>query len=388
MKNLLCFILLLVGTHTFAQKKVQGIILDVETNKPIEYVMLIGNNSGKSTVTNYEGRFNFNMPKEDTKLIIKHINYFTKEIKVSNNQSFQIKLQSSTESLEEIVILKTSIKSEIEKAIKTSQDNFAKDLKVNAFYREMLYINGEMYEYEDADLAYFLQNINKSNVIVNESRNVKFTNNEAKKFDSLTFMRYHWTDFKDIVSHEFNFKLIKDIISNKEYDLFITSKKASDGTELFILNFKPIQNAKKAILKGTMVYGANDYLIREIKTDLDDLFLQNSEFAQQNNHRFKKSFYNQTTIFKLFQNKYTLAYTSYRIFGVSEVFNQLTKVGGFKELLIDSVEENFENPNKNNFYIHSTLKPLGKNYSTKYWEKFNVVPLTFKEEQFLKKINQ
>lgn len=388
MKNLLCFILLLVGTHTFAQKKVQGIILDVETNKPIEYVMLIGNNSGKSTVTNYEGRFNFNMPKEDTKLIIKHINYFTKEIKVSNNQSFQIKLQSSTESLEEIVILKTSIKSEIEKAIKTSQDNFAKDLKVNAFYREMLYINGEMYEYEDADLAYFLQNINKSNVIVNESRNVKFTNNEAKKFDSLTFMRYHWTDFKDIVSHEFNFKLIKDIISNKEYDLFITSKKASDGTELFILNFKPIQNAKKAILKGTMVYGANDYLIREIKTDLDDLFLQNSEFAQQNNHRFKKSFYNQTTIFKLFQNKYTLAYTSYRIFGVSEVFNQLTKVGGFKELLIDSVEEKFENPNKNNFYIHNTLKPLGKNYSTKYWEKFNVVPLTFKEEQFLKKINQ
>lgn len=377
----------MVSTYTFAQKKVQGIIKDTETNKPIEYVMLIGNNSGKSTVTNYEGRFNFNMPKEDTKLIIKHLNYFTKEIKVTNNQSLQIKLQSSTESLEEIVILKTSIKTEIEKAIKTSQDNFSNNLKINTFYREMLYINGEMYEYEDADLAYYLPNINKSNVVVNASRSVKFTNKEAKKFDSLTYIRYQWNDFKDIVSQEFNFKLIKDIISNKEYDTYLTAKTASDGTDLYVLNFNPTPNAKKATLKGTMVYGANDYLIREIKANLDDLFLQNSEFAQQNNHRFKKSFYNQTTLFKLYQNKYTLAYTAYRIFGVSEVFNQLTKVGGFKELLIDSVEENFENPNKNNFYIHSTLKPLGKNYSTKYWEKFNVVPLTFKEEQFLKSIN-
>ena len=58
------------------------------------------------------------------------------------------------------------------------------------------------------------------------------------------------------------------------------------------------------------------------------------------------------------------------------------------ELLIDSIEENPAKPNSENFYTENKLTRLGKNYKTKYWEKFNVVPLTFKEEQMLKEINK
>ena len=177
-------------------------------------------------------------------------------------------MQPSTESLEEIVIFKTSIKSEIEKAIKTSQSRFANNLKLNTFYRELLYINDDMYQYEDAEVNYFLQSINKSNIIVKESRSVKFNNTSAKNFDSLSIVGYYWGDIKERVSNEFDFKLIKNIISDKEYDLYITAKTAADGTELYVLNFNPTDNAKKATLAGTMIYGAKDYLIREIKADL------------------------------------------------------------------------------------------------------------------------
>lgn len=385
-KILIC--LLFLNIALYAQTTVKGIIKDTETKKPIEYVMVIGNISGKSTVTNSEGRFQFNMPQQDTKLIIKHLDYFSREIAVSDSKSLTIEIQPSTESLEEIVIFKTSIKEEIEKAIKTSQQRFAKNLKLNTYYRELLYINGTMYQYEDAEIDYYLQSINKSNVVVNESRSVKFKNDEAKKFDSLTRVNYYWGDLKERVSREFDFNLVKSIITNKELDLYVTQKTTADGVALNVLHFNPIDKAKKTMMSGTVIYGADDYLIREIKANIDPNFVANSEYLQQNNHRFKRSFYNRTTIFNLYKDKYALTYTSYRIFGVSEVVNQLTKVGGFVELLVDSVEENPTQPKAEKFYTNEKLTPLGKNYKTKYWEKFNVVPLTYKEEQMLKQINQ
>ena len=63
-------------------------------------------------------------------------------------------------------------------------------------------------------------------------------------------------------------------------------------------------------------------------------------------------------------------------------------MGGFVELLVDTIEENSAQPNKEHFYLREKLTPLGKNYKTKYWKKFNVVPLTYKEEQMLKQINK
>ncbi len=389
MKNILIALPLFLNISVQAQELVQGIIKDIETNKPIQHVMIIGNVSGKTTVTNSEGRFQFNLPAQDSKLIIKHLDYFTQELSAKNTKSFNVQMQSSTESLEEIVIFKTSIKSEIEKAIKTSQEKFAKNLKLNTFYRELSYVNGSMYLYEDAEIDYYLQSINKSNVIIKESRSVKFSNKEAQKFDSLSKVSYYWGDLKERVSNEFDFKLIKNIISDKEYDLYITAKTAADGTELYVLNFNPIDNAKKATLSGKMIYGAKDYLIREIKVDLDLKFVTNSEYLPNNNgHWRKRTFYNRTTLFNLYNNKYALTYVSYRVYGDSEIFNQINQIGGFVELLVDSVEENAPKPNANNFYTDSRLTRLGKNYKTKYWKKFNVVPLTYKEEQMLKEINK
>jgi len=387
MKSTLLLFVLFFSQAISAQKLVQGIIKNAETNAPIEYVIVIANVSGKSTVTNSEGRFQINTTSKDDKLIFKHLDFFQKEIKIDSKNNLSIQMQPSSESLDEIVILNTSIKDEINKAIKTSQARFSKNIKLNTFYRELLYINGTMYQYEDAEVDYYLQSISKSNVIVKESRSVKFKNEEAKKFDSLTRVHYYWGDFKENVSYEFDFKLIKNIISDKEYELYITSKKAGDGTELQILNFYPTDNAKKATLSGTVIYGAKDYLIREIKAELAPKFLNNNEFMQQNNHRFKRNFYNKTTIFNLYNNNYSLTYSAYRVFGISEVINQLTKVGGFMELLVDSIDENPSKPNANDFYSDVKLTRLGKNYKTKYWQKFNVVPLTYKEEQMLKQIN-
>lgn len=389
MRNLILIILTLISFQQLnAQKRIQGIVKDNDSKKPIEHVLIIGNRSGKTTVTNSEGRFQMNVAEEDTKIIFRHLSYFTKEMALTEASVLNVDLKIASEDLEEIVILNTSIRNEINRVIKASQARFSNNLKLNTYYRELMYINGTMYQYEDAELDYYLRSINKSNVIVRESRSVKFTNETAKSFDSLTHVNYYWGDLRERISYEFEFKLIKDIISDKEYSLYITSKTDMEGTELYVLNFSPVENAKKAMLQGTMVYGAKDDLIREIKVDLATDFINNSDYRMYTNHLFKRSFYNRTTLFSLHNNKYALAYVSYRVFGVSEVQNQLTQVGGFVELLIDSIEERPVKPNSNDFYQYNKLTRLGKNYRTKYWQKFNVVPLTFKEEQMLKEINK
>lgn len=371
-----------------SQNTIRGIVTDAETNQPIEHLIIIGNVSGKTTVTNSEGRFQMNCSVEDTKLVFRHLNYFTQEIPVANKKTLNVSMKVASEDLEEIVILNTSIRNEINRVIKASQARFSKNLRLNAYYRELMYINGTMYEYEDAELDYYLRSINKSNVIVRESRSVKFTNETAKNFDSNSVTGYYWGDLRERVLYEFQFKLIKEIISDNEYSLYITSKTDAEGTELYILNFSPTEGAKKAMLKGTMVYGAKDDLIREIKTELATEFINNSDFRMYTNHLYKRSFYNRTTLFNLYNNNYSLAYVSVRVFGVSEVRNQLTQVGGIVELLIDSMEENPKKPNPDDFYDYEKLTRLGKNYKTRYWEKFNVVPLTYKEEQMLKEINK
>lgn len=381
-------LMLFMGSILSAQNTIRGIVTDAETNQPIQHLFVIGNASGKTTVTNSEGRFQINCTVEDTNLVFKHLNYFTQEIPIDNKKTLNVSMKVASEDLEEIVILNTSIRNEINRVIKASQARFSKNLKLNAYYRELMYINGTMYEYEDAELDYYLRSINKSDVIVRESRSVKFTNETAKNFDSISVTSYYWGDLRVKVSDEFKFKLIKDIISDQEYSLYITSKTDAEGTELYVLNFSPIENAKKAMLKGTMVYGAKDDLIREIKADLAPDFIHNSDYRMYTNHLFKRSFYNRTTLFNLYNNNYALAYASYRVFGVSKVLNQLTQVGGFVELLIDSIEERPLKPNTDDFYQYDKLTRLGKNFSTRYWEKFNVVPLTFKEEQMLKEINK
>src|SRR5690554_4298691 len=389
MRNLILIILTLISFQQLnAQKRIQGIVKDNDSKKPIEHVLIIGNRSGKTTVTNSEGRFQMNVAEEDTKIIFRHLSYFTKEMALTEASVLNVDLKIASEDLEEIVILNTSIRNEINRVIKASQARFSKNLRLNAYYRELMYINRTMYEYEDAELDYYLRSINKINIMARESRSVKFTNETAKNFDSNSVTGYYWGDLRERVLYEFQFKLIKEIISDNEYSVYMTSKTDAEGTELYILNFSPTEGAKKAMLKGTMVYGAKDDLIREIKTELATEFINNSDFRMYTNHLYKRSFYNRTTLFNLYNNNYSLAYVSVRVFGVSEVRNQLTQVGGIVELLIDSMEENPKKPNPDDFYDYEKLTRLGKNYKTRYWEKFNVVPLTYKEEQMLKEINK
>ena len=86
------FTFLLFILNVSAQKQIKGIIKSGESNQPIQYVTIIGASSGKTTVTNSEGRFQFTTDVNDKAIIIKHLDYFTKEL--TSDDPISVKYES------------------------------------------------------------------------------------------------------------------------------------------------------------------------------------------------------------------------------------------------------------------------------------------------------
>src|SRR5690606_8265325 len=104
MKRLLSFIFLLFLTFAAAQTKVSGIVVDSQ-NLPIPFASVIFKGSTEGTVTNEDGRFYIESPKNYTALLVSFGGYQDREIPLTKavNYDFKIVLKE-TEALQEVVI--------------------------------------------------------------------------------------------------------------------------------------------------------------------------------------------------------------------------------------------------------------------------------------------
>lgn len=104
------FILIpLFNFQIFAQEiQMQGKVVDVETNKPIEFVNVGVLNKNKGTVSNERGAFNLNFPSSFSKdsLTISHVNYVSVTIPIENHTNKNIFLQPQKNVLAEVQISK------------------------------------------------------------------------------------------------------------------------------------------------------------------------------------------------------------------------------------------------------------------------------------------
>ena len=109
MKNLFLIILLLNFNAVYCQTvKVSGVVLDVETNKPIPYATLGIRDKNIGTVADIDGKFNFNISptEKDELLIVSSIGYIDTKVSIAafSQASQTIKLTSSVIALNEVEI--------------------------------------------------------------------------------------------------------------------------------------------------------------------------------------------------------------------------------------------------------------------------------------------
>lgn len=102
-------LIILLLTFNLLGQDIKGIILDAETNEPLEYVNIFFKNENTGTVSNKKGEFNLNLQAEigdnDT-IQFSIIGYFSKDYTYSNLKecNFVVSLTKKVENIEEIEI--------------------------------------------------------------------------------------------------------------------------------------------------------------------------------------------------------------------------------------------------------------------------------------------
>src|SRR5690606_32550800 len=84
-----------------AQKKVSGTVNADGFPLPGVNVVAKGTNAG--TLTDIDGKFNFNVPSDATTLVVSYIGYTTQEVAITDGE-INVQLKESSNSLEEVVI--------------------------------------------------------------------------------------------------------------------------------------------------------------------------------------------------------------------------------------------------------------------------------------------
>ena len=132
----------LISFKTLSQQKITGVILDSLTNEPIVGVSIIELNAKSCSISNDEGEFEILVNEVSTTLIFSHVSYNKKRIRITNNDSKNIKLSLAIIQLPEIKTGNPAISllnSVINKAVSdTNKRTFHK-----AFYQRVSTQNGK-----------------------------------------------------------------------------------------------------------------------------------------------------------------------------------------------------------------------------------------------------
>jgi len=105
MKKTLLLLLLLIGSVSYAQTKVSGIVVD-EDGEPVAFANVILKNSSVGTITNDNGRFYLESDGSYSTLSVSFIGYETQEVELTSAVSFNltIVLPEGGEQLDAVVI--------------------------------------------------------------------------------------------------------------------------------------------------------------------------------------------------------------------------------------------------------------------------------------------
>lgn len=136
MKRLWLLILLIAPLTMYAQQVViGGNVVDDKTGDPLGQVSI---SAGRiSVVTNEDGDFSLKLAEAPGVIIVSHLGYKTKRVKVKNGDDLKVRLQPTTIHLREVVVMNEDPRELVDIAISKIPDNYSKVPELlKGFYRE------------------------------------------------------------------------------------------------------------------------------------------------------------------------------------------------------------------------------------------------------------
>lgn len=157
MRTKLSLLITFIGfaAFSYAQRTIQGTLLDAETRVPLPFanVTLAGQTYG--TTSNEEGKFSFNLRTDDETdtLVIHFIGYATYKQALSTlpNEPLQILMHPQGVNLEEVIIRPQPPTHYIKKALANRSENYADSpFDSYAYYREAFFENDLPISFQEA----------------------------------------------------------------------------------------------------------------------------------------------------------------------------------------------------------------------------------------------
>ncbi len=84
--------------------KILGKVVD-ETNQPLPGATIVLKNSNQSTITDFDGKFDFLVPEQGAVFSVSFIGYKTKEVSLNGKTTLEIKLELESEALNTVVVI-------------------------------------------------------------------------------------------------------------------------------------------------------------------------------------------------------------------------------------------------------------------------------------------
>jgi TonB-linked SusC/RagA family outer membrane protein len=96
----------MIGIHVvFAQSRtLTGTVTDSDDGSTLPGVSVVVKGTSVGTVTDIDGKFSLNVPKDATTLRFSFVGYSTQEVEISSTSSFKISLEKATLSVDEVVV--------------------------------------------------------------------------------------------------------------------------------------------------------------------------------------------------------------------------------------------------------------------------------------------
>ncbi|QBZ98314.1 hypothetical protein [Flavobacterium sangjuense] len=274
MKRIILLLLLIFSNSVLSQNVEKTIVLiDFDTNLPIEDVTVYIAKTKQTLLSNAEGKVTFVLKGIST-IQATHSAY--NEIKLRSTLLKEkvnvFYLKNNVNGLDEIIVTKKHPQKILNELVHNSKNKLTIPARLKVYSREFLKLNGNYAYYNDGLLNFQLYRNDKNfknTILIEQNRSYGLLNDEIRD-DALGY------NLDNIMENYYNFKYLNpllDVDSKSKYDFLIKTYSANSDYNLMVVT--PTEGNKGLRDDYTILYDRTKKLIVEVSTIVSPTTLAN-----------------------------------------------------------------------------------------------------------------
>lgn len=273
MKRIIILLLLTSCVSVLSQNAEKTIVLiDIDTNLPIEDVTVFITKTKQTLLSNAEGKVTFVLNGLSTIQVI-HSAYNAIQLRSTllKEKKNVFYLKNKVNGLDEIIVTKKHPQEILKELVAISKKKLSTPARLKVYTREFLKLNGNYAYYNDGLLNFQLYGKDKiqSDILIEQNRSYGLVDDEIGK-EALGY------NLNNIMENYYEFKYLNPLLehnSKSKYDFMIKSYPANPDYNLLVV--APSEGQKGLLDDYTILYDRIKKLIVEVNTVVSPITLAN-----------------------------------------------------------------------------------------------------------------